>query len=842
MNSVITSVAPTLNIPEITTFFNFLEPQNPDLPAHIFCVAFLDNTSSAVLKGYGTVFDSLAGVIAKLETLCCTHSPSPTLHVTLNRTSDSGRKAKDIESVRVLCIDLDTPTDENSLANLIGEYSPHLIVESSPKKYHVYWKLNDSVSLEGWKKYQLALAQYFGGDRTLCQAQKTIRVPGVLRRLKSGEDWRPRIVYMQEEVNWEVKGLTEVEVGEKFYWIEESYKTALTAKSTAAKALKKISTGNLGVVRHVNGEITEEVITACGGRNETLFKVVLGKCKGTILNEDEAISFGHMFNGEQFGGLAMGKLEENEVDKTSKSAWRTAESAKEQKLLIIEEAKKDVIGKLNGAAFNYDYSAPFLSSYRFTDLGLLERVYQRYQKLICRVGNVLYAFDELREVWECQSPNPYLLTRFVFQCALDLISDPLFIESECFKGEGVKREFSQAKKEAAEKKWLGNYQIQSTVRSVPNESRLIMKAFSDFDTDTFNLFTQKELVNLLTGTVKRASPADFLLHRSNIWVEKEAKCEGWQKFLLEVFQDNEKPEEMCGFLQEIFGYSLTGDIHAEKIFIHIGEGSNGKSKVLSALAKVMGAYATRMDCQTISSRKNSVQKELERIGAKIEGKRVVIIDDLDTNTQWNEGFVKLLTSSVLLSRKLYKEAVDVPNRAKFHIGCNQMPVPESKHGIGLSRRLCIIHYPHSFEHCSKEGNRIDKMINEELNGVFNWALEGLHRLSNRGWNLVEPDEVQLSGTEYQAEHFNLDRHVKEIIKQSFEHTKQESEWTALSTVLEFVNSELSKRAISDKVSVDTVGRLLGLAGFSSDRRRVEGVRTRLYPLKILINSALSHLK
>ena len=58
------------------------------------------------------------------------------IDVTISETDGKGRKAKNVERVRALFADLDGAPLEPVMCS---DPRPHLVVESSPGKFHVYW-------------------------------------------------------------------------------------------------------------------------------------------------------------------------------------------------------------------------------------------------------------------------------------------------------------------------------------------------------------------------------------------------------------------------------------------------------------------------------------------------------------------------------------------------------------------------------------------------------------------------------------------------------------------------------------------------------------------------------
>jgi hypothetical protein len=95
--------------------------------------------------------------------------------VTVNRTNGQGRKTHNIIEVRALFVDLDGPPLEPVLS---ASLEPHIVVESSPQRYHAYW-LCDNCPLDKFGDAQKALVARFDGD-DVHDLPRVMRLPGFL--------------------------------------------------------------------------------------------------------------------------------------------------------------------------------------------------------------------------------------------------------------------------------------------------------------------------------------------------------------------------------------------------------------------------------------------------------------------------------------------------------------------------------------------------------------------------------------------------------------------------------------------------------------------------------------
>ena len=88
------------------------------------------------------------------------------------------RTIKNVVRVRAAFVDLDgSPLDPV----LVAPVPPSIIVESSPNRWHTYWQLHDC-PLEQFKPIQIALAEKFGGDPSVNDLCRVMRLPGFIHQ------------------------------------------------------------------------------------------------------------------------------------------------------------------------------------------------------------------------------------------------------------------------------------------------------------------------------------------------------------------------------------------------------------------------------------------------------------------------------------------------------------------------------------------------------------------------------------------------------------------------------------------------------------------------------------
>ena len=104
----------------------------------------------------------------------------------------SKRKADNIRRVRALFVDLDgAPLEPVQAARL----APHVITETSPGRWHAYWRVADC-PLSEFVRLQRALAERFNGDPSMADVARCVRLPGFWHH--KGEPFLSRIVSVRD--------------------------------------------------------------------------------------------------------------------------------------------------------------------------------------------------------------------------------------------------------------------------------------------------------------------------------------------------------------------------------------------------------------------------------------------------------------------------------------------------------------------------------------------------------------------------------------------------------------------------------------------------------------------
>jgi hypothetical protein len=98
--------------------------------------------------------------------------------VMINEGNGMARRAENVVRIRSVFVDLDGSPLQPVMA---CDLEPHIVVESSPNRWHCYWVVA-GLPLEQFAPVQRAIADRFGGDRSITDLCRVMRLPGFPHR------------------------------------------------------------------------------------------------------------------------------------------------------------------------------------------------------------------------------------------------------------------------------------------------------------------------------------------------------------------------------------------------------------------------------------------------------------------------------------------------------------------------------------------------------------------------------------------------------------------------------------------------------------------------------------
>lgn len=171
------------NLDEANNLLDMLEPDGQ------FTFQTFDDSEHKRGSLAHVVHGTLNDAAFQLERL---NSQGAGVFVTVNRTDLKGRQAANIVKVRSVFVDLDGSPLEPVRA---GPLVPHVVVESSPSRWHAYW-LVDDCPLDAFKPLQRGLAHRFVGDNKVIDLPRVMRLPGFWHQ--KGDPFQTHVVEWNE--------------------------------------------------------------------------------------------------------------------------------------------------------------------------------------------------------------------------------------------------------------------------------------------------------------------------------------------------------------------------------------------------------------------------------------------------------------------------------------------------------------------------------------------------------------------------------------------------------------------------------------------------------------------
>ena len=154
--------------PELELAKHFLQLLDPKATAFTFQT--LDDNQDRKSTKLNKV---LHGSLEKhWQTLTSLSTDGAGVFVTINETDLTGRKEANINRVRAVFVDTDGAPQEP-----IEKYSPHIVVETSPGRYHNYWLVN-GCPLTEFKEAQTRMIEAWGTDKAINDLSRIMRLPG----------------------------------------------------------------------------------------------------------------------------------------------------------------------------------------------------------------------------------------------------------------------------------------------------------------------------------------------------------------------------------------------------------------------------------------------------------------------------------------------------------------------------------------------------------------------------------------------------------------------------------------------------------------------------------------
>jgi P4 family phage/plasmid primase-like protien len=608
----------------------------------------------------------------------------------INGGDGKGRKNANVVAVRAVFVDFDENGDEGlkKIENSPGVPKPHFIVQSSSGKYHVYWLVAE-MALADFKKVQTALGKRFGGDPSIKDLARVMRLPGSLHQ--KGKPVRVEIVSEN---------------------LCPPYQSAVFTN-----LLKK--TRDNSILETANSRVTaQEVEWVNSLRRKTK-------------PEDAAQMLGYLEDAADYDRwLNVGMALHNEFGDEGLAMWlkwsSQADNFDEEECLAkwktfgCYRGNPVTIGTIIHLAKEGGWS-PRESNEPLTDAGNAQRLVRLFG------GNFRYCREFTRwfiwngKYWEPDSDGA--IVRYTIDSARRMLVEANGIESLEQRERFAKWAFASESK----------VRIDAAIKIAQSVEGVTIHP-DQMDKDPFLFNVANCTINLKTGEQQSHSRANLITKRSKVrFLEKRLQCPAWMKFLYEIMAGN---RELIDYLQRVIGYCLTGDTREQCLFFLHGYGANGKSTFINVLTLILGDYAIQTSSETFMIKQSTGGATPEL--AALDGGRIVTANETEDGKQLAESTIKQLCGGDPITvRMLYGSPFSFYPAFKIWIAGNHKP--QIRGGdLGIWRRIHLIPFIVTFPP-EKQDKQLYNRLKAELPAILQWAVEGCLKWQEQG--LAPPAEV-----------------------------------------------------------------------------------------------------
>ena len=292
-------------------------------------------------------------------------------------------------------------------------------------------------------------------------------------------------------------------------------------------------------------------------------------------------------------------------------------------------------------------------------------------------------------------------------------------------------------------------------------TRNVNEVINDIKGRTFDRYSYAEpdkdlipfankIYNLKNNKFLSYSPNYFFINKFPVDIDKKGKCPTIDKIFADLVGNDRKD-----ILYELAAYCLYRGYPYQKIFLLVGDGSNGKSTYKTILSRLLGY---RNVCSVSLG-----ELVFSKFGtSQLYKKYLNLCGELDDITIRNTAILKQITGNDLINgERKFKDPFSFVNYAKVIITTNRIPETLDK-SIAFYRRIYIIDFPNKFEAGKNAVDSIaDKIPEEEYRGLAYKCVNKLRELKERGFVFSINESIEEIHRKYEDLSSPLSKFLKE---------------------------------------------------------------------------------
>ena len=331
------------------------------------------------------------------------------------------------------------------------------------------------------------------------------------------------------------------------------------------------------------------------------------------------------------------------------------------------------------------------------------RDYELHQR-----GNALRFFDEMgQDVRYCHTWEQWLVWSGTHWERDDKKSIPRLMAEAVNRSCLAQRDrlFAQdmSKKAIEVERWrIKNQNTQAIKHSIEAATSLVELSVTadDMDQDPWLFSAQNGTIDLRTATMREHRREDLITRCCPIPYQSGAHDPRWEDFLAEVTAED---ADLMAYIQRAAGYSMSGSVREQVVFLMYGSGGTGKGTLVSALANIMGNYAAAVNFEVFLQGQSSKNWSL----AKISQARMVMCEESKAGQRLADDVFKRVTGGTEVEAEAkYSNPFSYLPKYKIWLVTNSLP-RTSDTDDAVWRRMQVVTF-----------NQKPKTKNKDLGDIF----------------------------------------------------------------------------------------------------------------------------
>lgn len=388
-----------------------------------------------------------------------------------------------------------------------------------------------------------------------------------------------------------------------------------------------------------------------------------------------------------------------------------------------------------------------------TDLANANRIYRHFKgdMLVCADRWLVWCGTH----WKEGDGEAYRRT-----CKLTALIEAEILHYQAAREKAASQEEVKAIEQMvrALEQWQKQSEMKGRLDSAFGILRKLLAVNADhLDADPWLLNVANGTVDLRTGQLRAHDKRDLITRFIPVEFDLSAICPRFERMLAQITDEADYPvKPIADFLRRWFGYAATGSIREQVFCVFWGDGANGKSTLLDAVADVLGPYAGAAAPKLlIDTRGERHPTEI----ADLRGRRMVVAHESGEGEALNEGFVKQATGGDKLKARVMRgDFFEFSPTHKLVLVTNHKPQVRGQ-DFGIWRRMLLVPFTESFgtkeqvaqgraKRVRDEG--LQEALRAERRGILAWLVRGALEWQRDG-GLTPPDVVRDATDEYRSE-------------------------------------------------------------------------------------------